>query len=171
MRRSTILQISALAIPLLALGPVVALSQTLHLGGAYSTHVEDPGIMVGGYLPVADIIEVGGEFTWFFTDDAGATSFNIFTVDINGRYPVLKSENGGPTVEVIAGLNILRWSGDYGELSPGFEFDTSGTDIGVNAGATAGYDLGSVGVFGKVHAVIGGDSSGVNFGVGVSKAL
>lgn len=171
MRRSTILQISALAIPLLALGPVVALGQTIHVGGAYSTHVEEPGIMVGGYVPVAGVIQAGGEFTWFFVEDAGATSFNLFTIDINGRYPVLQSENGGPTVEVIAGLNILRWSGDYGDSTPGFDFATSSTDIGLNAGATAGYDLGPVGLFGKVHAVIGGDSNGVNFGVGVSKAL
>lgn len=154
--------------------PTATLSQgnpSVHGGFAFSTHVSDIGLMVGGYFPVFEEIKAGGEFTYYLTDDAGAVDFTLWTLNLNGAYPLIADETG-LAVSAIAGLNILRWSGSYnGAFSGLIDFETSGTDIGLNAGAIVEYPVGPVNVFGKAHAVIGGGSSGLVFGGGVSKTF
>lgn len=157
---------------LLLLGPTTADAQgvNLYLGPAYSTHVEDPGIAAGAYVNVAGVVQAGGDFTYYLVSDEFDENLTIWTIDLNGRYPVLSGTNGGPQIFAIAGINILRWSIDAPE-SPGFEFETSATDIGLNAGGAVEYNLGSIGIFGKAHAVIGGDSDGFVLGGGVFKTF
>ena len=140
----------------------------VYIGPAYSTHVEDPGVAAGAYLSVAGLVQAGGDFTYYFVSDTADENLKIWTIDLNGRYPVLQGTTGGLQLFAIAGVNILRWSFDAPE-SPGFDFSTSGTDVGLNAGAVVEYDAGSIGLFGKAHAVIGGDSDGFVLGGGVFK--
>lgn len=121
-------------------------------------------------MSVAGVVQAGGDFTYYLVSDEFDENPKIWTLDLNGRYPVLSATNGGPQIFVIAGVNILRWSVDAPE-SPGFEFETSATDIGVNAGGVVEYNVGSFGIFGKAHAVIGGGSDGFVLGGGVFKTF
>ncbi len=148
---------------------------SVHAGLAFSSHVEDAGVMAGGYFPILDGIKVGGEFTYYFTDDFGAVDFTLWTLNINALYNLI-AQASGLDVSLLGGVNVLRWSGSYdGGGFNGFgglvEFETSGTDIGLNAGAVAVYPVGPVDLFGKAHAVLGGGSGGVVIGAGISKTF
>jgi hypothetical protein len=170
-----VVAIALLLIPAIAVAQNGA-STAVHAGIAYSTHVEDIGVMAGGYFPIMEKIKVGGEFTYYFTDDAGATNFTLWTLDLNGRYAILDGGADGPSIDVLAGLNILRWKGEYdfsfvAKGQGGFDGSISATDVGLNAGGIVEYPLGGVSLFGKAHAVIGGDSSGIVVGSSVSKSF
>ena len=157
MRRTKTLILAAAAVAFCIAGPGQSLAQTptLYAGLGYNDHWGDPGILFGAVLPVGPV-DVGGDFTWLLVDD-----FNVFTIDVNGRYPVFQAP-GGPKVSVTAGVQIDRWSIDVSE------FSESGTEIGPTAGARVDYSLGSIGVFGQAQYVIAGESDGLTGGAGVT---
>lgn len=145
-------------------------SPAVHAGLAFSSHVEDIGVMVGAYVPVVDKIKAGGDFTYYFTDDVGAANFTLWTINLNARYAIIDM------IDVFAGLNILRWKGEYDfgfgfQKNQGFSSSLSATDIGINAGGIIEYPIGGFNVFGKANVVLGGDSSGLVVGGGLSKSF
>jgi hypothetical protein len=148
----------------------------IHAGGAYSTHAEGVGLNVGAYVPVMDKIKAGGEFTYYFVDDVGASSFTLWTLDLNARYALVPGGDGTPSVDAVGGLNITHWKGEYNFngifKSQGlFDGSVSDTDIGVNAGAIAEYPLGGVNLIGRANVVLSSGSSGLVIAAGISKSF
>lgn len=145
-------------------GPATALAQTLHGGAVFGTDY-DIGIKVGAYLGVAENIDAGGDFIYFFPD-----GFDAYEININGRYLIpLESF----TLHGIAGLNYTNIS--FGELNDlcgsfGFACDASASEIGLNVGGMASFGSGPLGFYADAKFVIGG-SEQLEIGGGITFRL
>ena len=83
MRYKTILIIFLLQFPVNAFAQ---LGGTLDLTGAWSTHIETPGINARAYFFANDKICFGPEFTYFFEKVEDEQTVNAFTIDFNAHY-------------------------------------------------------------------------------------
>ncbi len=178
MRRPIISVFTIAILSYFFLAPISANAQgeTKIRGGLkYNTHIEAIGISVGGDMPVADMIRVGGDFNYYLPGDEGGISTTVWTININGYYVVM--ENGSMTIHALAGINYLNWSYDSDfcdDIFGGFSSfcDLSFTNTGINIGGLAEFGTGNIGFFGTVQLVgITGGSSGLAVGGGVSMAL
>lgn len=143
--------LGTLALGAMLLAPSAAKAQTT-LGAGLAWHDDfDLGVGVYGVASVPSIhenVSIGGDFTYFFPD---FEDLDYFEINANMFYSFRDTEMSF-TPFVLGGLNIARISFDTEETGiPGFEFDASGTEIGLNAGG--GLSFGSE--EGGVQPVVG----------------
>ena len=152
-----------------SLGTGSLTAQTL-LGGAVFGTDSDIGIKIGGFFPVAEQIDAGGDFTYFFPD-----GFDMYEININGRYALPIESSVG--LHGIAGLNYTSFSFDGSDLCEGLGAfgisevcDASSSDIGLNLGGMASFGSGPFGFYADAKFILGGGEQ-LEIGGGVTYNL
>jgi hypothetical protein len=103
------------------------------LGGGIAWHDDfDLGVGVYGYTPLPALhenVHIGGDFTYFFPDID-----NLDYLEVNANLVYSFPMEGSISPFLLGGLNIARISVDTGVSVPGFSFDASATEVGLNLG-------------------------------------
>lgn len=124
----------------------------------------DMGIEVKANFPVSEEISISPSIDYFFDDFPGASVTSlIFNVD--GHYNFEVGE--GFVAYPILGINYWNYSINY-DIDPIIDIDTSGGDVGLNAGGGATYALSdSMKLYGEVKFLRSdvGLSVGILFGL------
>lgn len=141
---------------------------TLGAGAAFHGNF-DFGVGVWGMTPMPSIhenVSIGGDFTFFFPDDGGATGvdFSYFEINPNLFYSFTGAD-ASFTPFALAGVNIARFSVDS-ELGNVPGVGSSSTDVGLNLGGGISFGSGDSGVTPVVGAKLelGGGEDFVIFG-------
>lgn len=92
---------------------------------------------------------------------SGCDQCSAWEINANGAVPI-EVGDGDLDVYVGGGLNVTRFSIDTGVDLPGFSFDASSTDLGVNLLGGLNFDLGSFDAFAEAGFTLGG---GEQFGI------
>jgi outer membrane immunogenic protein len=134
---------------IIGLGANNAAAQTLFGGAVFGTDT-DLGIKLGGYFPVAEQIDAGGDFIYFFP-----SGFDMYEININGRYAIPVESDLG--LYGIAGLNYSKLSFDESDLCGGSDLcKGSSSDVGLNIGGMASFGSGPVGFYADIKFILGG---------------
>ena len=133
-------------------------------GLAYGTEIENLGINANAQFFINDNIAIAPGLVFFFPKDAGfGIDINWFDFNANGHYYF---KRGSVEPYVLAGLNFARIKVESGS------FDSSNTEIGLNIGGGANFDIGSsIMPFGELRIVVGDAdqlviAGGVRFPIG-----
>lgn len=94
-----------------------------------------------------------GDFVYYIDPFGGCDNCSAFEANVNGAIPL---EVGEADVYAGAGLNITRTSFDIDDILPGFGFDASATQVGLNVLGGLNFDLGSFGAFAEAGLTLGG---------------
>ncbi|MBI3124942.1 MAG: hypothetical protein HYZ10_11120 [Ignavibacteriales bacterium] len=146
--KNTILSI--VAILFLAVG--ISSAQGIKVGGglSYGSEISSIGLRADGVYSINADWSVGLTGTYYLPKN----DLSWFVIDANAQYNFVKQSD--LTVYALAGLNMTMWNLDFPENSYGFDFDTSGTDTGVNIGAGARKKLGKLELLGEIKYVASG---------------
>jgi len=123
-------------------------------GGIAFTDLDplDLGIQGNAYfgLPAMPELRIGGDIVYYFPQDG----FDIIAFNVNAQYHFPLQP--GTSVYGLAGLSLARWSfdDDFDDI-PGFEFDTSGTETGLNLGGGIEFGVGFGSLYGEAKFVTG----------------
>ncbi len=151
--------LSILLITVVFFAPTAKAQSPFLLGGGlvYGTDIEAIGIQVNGVYPLNEEqgINLAGDLTLFFPDDALGIDVSLFTINANGHYIFTTTET--MMAYALAGLNIGFFSFDTGLGDDFFGGGSvSDTEIGLNAGAGAQFDVGFGYAYGEAKLVLGG---------------
>jgi opacity protein-like surface antigen len=134
------------------------------------------GLTVDGYYTVTPEIRAGAGFTFYFPQKyeenfnggSGEVKATVWEFNINGNYIFLQNE--GLDLYGIAGINITGVSQESSSSGGGMTFNQSSSDseLGLNIGAGAEYDMDFGDLFGELKfGGIGGDADQVVLSAGV----
>ncbi|MEQ8927531.1 MAG: hypothetical protein RLO81_17075 [Fulvivirga sp.] len=112
---------------------VSAMSQR-RIGGnlVYGTEIEELGIGVVGEFFFKNDLSISPSFNYYFAEDP----LNFWELNVNLNYYF--AESGSVSAYALGGLNLARISIDSGVLGP----ERSDTELGLNIGAGANFDVG-----------------------------
>ncbi|QSE96408.1 outer membrane protein [Fulvivirga lutea] len=120
---------------LLALFLTIAISSMSQrrIGGnlVYGTEIEEIGIGAVGEFFFNDNLAIAPSFNYYFAEDP--VSFWELNANINYYF----SESGAVSAYALGGLNLARVSVDLGPFG-----ESSDTELGLNLGAGANFDVG-----------------------------
>lgn len=143
---------------LLALRPTDASAQ-LQIGGglAFGTEIDKLGLQLSANLPVAQEgkIRAAPDLIFYLKDDFGTGEVRWWEVNLNANYLFLEGEEY--TIYAIGGINITNVNFDFDidipEL-PGFGFDQSDTELGLNIGGGIEYGMDFGNLYGEAKYVL-----------------
>ncbi len=156
-------------IAVLLLGTIASQAQ-VKLGGkiAYGSEIESIGLGAKGVYELNDQWDLSGELVYFFGDDETIggveVETSLFTVNADAHYNFdISSDQFG--VYALAGLNISFVEASTNFL--GVETEVSDSEVGLNIGGGATYELqDNISLFSELK-FIAGDFDQVVFSVGV----
>ncbi|MEM8485915.1 MAG: hypothetical protein AAF564_10225 [Bacteroidota bacterium] len=141
--------------------PAVKAQSPFLLGGGlvFGTDIEAIGIQANGVYPLDEErgINLAGDLTLFFPDDAPGVDVSLFTINANGHYIFSTTET--LMAYALAGLNIgfFKFEADFGGTGELFGASSvTDTEIGLNAGAGVQFDVGFGYAYGEAKLVLGG---------------
>ena len=125
--------------------------------GAGLAIADEFGVQVGGVYGINENIRAAVDFTYYFVDDVQVgtetLSTNVFEINANGHYLFLTEESY--RVYGLAGLHFGISSIEeitvFGQTIGGSE-----SEIGLNIGSGAEYDLGFANAYSELKYTIGG---------------
>lgn len=134
------------------------------------------GLTVDGYYTVTPEIRAGAGFTFYFPQKyeqsfqgaTGEVKATVWELNFNGNYIFL--QNDGLDVYGLAGINITGISQESSSSGGGMTFSQSSSDseVGLNIGAGAEYEMDFGDLFGELKfGGIGGDADQVVLSAGV----
>ncbi|MEZ4700101.1 MAG: hypothetical protein R2834_07205 [Rhodothermales bacterium] len=154
--RTSLLVLSILGF--LAIRPMAAQAQLqVGAGLAFGTEIEKIGLQLNANLPVAQEGKIRGaaDVIFFLKDDFGSGSTRLWTINLNGHYIFMTTEEF--LVYALGGINIANYTiksdFDIPEI-PGFGFDASSTELGLNVGAGGEYGMPFGNLYGEVKYVL-----------------
>ena len=164
-------------ITVLLLGTMISQAQ-IKLGGkvAYGSEIESIGIGAKGVYELNDQWDLSGELVYFFGDDESRGGFEVerslFTINADAHYNFdINVDQLG--VYALGGLNIAFWEVTTSTPSipslgvPGGESEVDGSEVGLNLGGGAIYELQeNISLFSELKFVVG-DFDQVVFSAGV----
>ncbi|MDZ4698198.1 MAG: hypothetical protein SH809_00715 [Rhodothermales bacterium] len=143
---------------LLALRPMDATAQ-LQIGGglAFGTEIEKLGVQISANLPVAQEgkIRAAPDLIFYMKDDFGAGEVRWWEVNLNANYLFVEAEDY--TIYALGGINIANVNFDYDiEVPevPGFGFDASSTELGLNIGGGVEYGMAFGNLYGEAKYIL-----------------
>lgn len=143
-----ILSISTLVIALALFANTDAFAQEGQFkagaGLGYATQVEAMGIQGGVTYGFTDEIAAAANFTYYFADDP----VTFWELNANGHYNFLNED--GTAVYGLAGLNYANQEVDLGQFG-----SASASEVGLNLGAGAEFDVDFAMVYAELKYVIG----------------
>ncbi len=162
----------------LLLGTLFSQAQ-IKLGGkvTYGSDIESIGIGAKGLYEIDDEWDVSGELVYFFGEDESRgggveVESNLFTINADAHYNFdINVDQLG--VYALGGLNIAFWEATTSTPSipslgvPGGESEVDGSEVGLNLGGGAIYELQeNISLFSELKFVVG-DFDQVVFSAGV----
>lgn len=125
-------------------------------GFAYGTEVEEFGLNLNGEFFLKNNLAIGPEFTYFFAEN----DVSWWTLDADGHFYF--SGSSAASVYGLAGLNLTTFDS-------GFPNADADTELGINLGIGANFDINSVVLpFAQFKFVISDyDQAVLSFGVRV----
>lgn len=156
MKRSIKLTILILGLFLSFNTNALAQSETFKAGGgiAYGSEVEAIGIQVGGVYGFTDNISGAADFIVFFPDN-----YDWWELNLNGQYNFMSED--GTRVYGLAGLNYATLSINLGQFG-----SSSSSELGLNLGGGAEFDLDFANLYGELKYVLGdADQLGISAGL------
>ncbi|MFK7846047.1 MAG: hypothetical protein AB8G77_12170 [Rhodothermales bacterium] len=128
------------------------------LGGGlvYGTDIEAIGIQANGVYTLNEEqgINLAGDLTLYFPDEVPGVDVSLFAINANGHYIFTTTET--LVAYALAGLNIavVKIGVDFGEVFG--SSSVSDTELGINAGAGAQFDVGFGFAYAEAKLVLGG---------------
>lgn len=139
---------------------------TLGVGLAYGFDIEEPAIGLGGVYTINEQFRGAVDLHYYLvsSDTFGGVEFDysVWELNFNAHYMFVNDED--KTLYALGGINYFRVK--VSASDEGFSFSDSDSEVGLNIGGGAEYDLGNFRVYGELKFTLG-DASQMFIGAGV----